>query len=193
MDEASFWALIERSAAATRTPAERLTWLTTHLASLPPPDITDFQVLLDHVRGRADTWRHWGAANLVLGGCSDDGFFYFLAWLVGLGRAGFTAVAADPDALADLAPVQRLATTDPDAWPTDEPLDWEGLDYVAREAHRRRTGDHDGLDADLAARRHASMVSPEPDGEPWDFDALPELLSRLPRLSALFADRVAHG
>ncbi len=193
MDEATFWTLLDQSGTTTRDPDERLAWLTTRLASLPPPDITDFQVLLDHIRGRADTWNHWGAAHLVLGGCSDDGFFYFLGWLVGLGRSHFTTIAADPDALADLVLVRRLATADVDTWPTDDLPDWEGLDYVAREAHRLRTGDYDGLDTDLTARGHAPMVSPDPDGEPWDFDALPELLHRLPRLSALFADRVAHG
>jgi uncharacterized protein DUF4240 len=193
MDEPAFWTLVGQSATAARDPDDRLAWLTTRLAGLPPPDITDFQVLLDHVRGRADTWTHWGAAHLVLGGCSDDGFFYFLAWLVGLGHDRFTAIAADPDALADVGLVQRLATTDVDTWAADELPDWEALDYVAREAHRHRTGDYDGLDADLAARGHEPMVGPDPDGDPWDFDDLPELLRRLPRLSALFAERVAHG
>jgi uncharacterized protein DUF4240 len=190
MDEATFWALLEQSGTE---PDERVDWLTTKLAGLPPPDIADFQVLLDHVRGRADTWTHWGAAHLVLDGCSDDGFFYFLAWLVGLGRSRFTAIAADPDALADLDLVRLIATTDLDTWPAGNLLDWEELDYAAREAFRLRTGEYHGLDAALAARGHEPLVGPDPDGDPWDFDDLPELLRRLPRLSALFAERVAHG
>jgi len=190
MDEATFWTLLELSGTE---PHERVDWLTTKLASLPPPDIADFQVLLDHIRGRADTWTHWGAAHLVLDGCSDDGFFYFLGWLVGLGHARFTAIAADPDALADVDLVRGLATADADTWSEGGPLGWEDLDYVARDAYRQRTGEYHGLDTALAARGHEPMVSPEPDGAPWDFDALPELLRRLPRLSTLFADRVAHG
>ncbi|WP_170156209.1 DUF4240 domain-containing protein [Umezawaea tangerina] len=190
MDETTFWTLVEQDGDAD--PDERLDRLTTRLASLPPPDITDFQVLLDHIRGRADTWDHWAAAHLVLGGCSDDGFFYFLAWLVGLGRARFGGIAEDPDALADHPRVRHLATLDPDAWGTDVP-GWEALDYVAREAYIRATGEYDGLDTALAARGHAPMVAPDPDGTPWDPDDADELLRRLPRLSALFADRIAHG
>ncbi|WNV86511.1 DUF4240 domain-containing protein [Umezawaea sp. Da 62-37] len=190
MDETTFWTLVEHD--ADRVPDDRLDRLTTRLAGLPPPDVADFQVLLDHVRGRADTWDHWAAAHLVLGGCSDDGFFYFLAWLVGLGRTRFARVAEDPDALADHPAVQHLATLAPGVPSSDDP-DWEALDYVAREAYRRTTGDPDGLDTALAARGHEPMVAPDPDGAPWDFDDTAELLRRLPRLTALFADRDAQA
>ena len=41
-------------------------------------------------RKRADTWLMWGAARIIMQGwCSDDGFFYFQPWLVGLGRDAF--------------------------------------------------------------------------------------------------------
>ena len=43
----------------------------------------------------------WGAAYLINGGCSDDGFDYFRGWLLGQGQAIWQAALADPDSLAD--------------------------------------------------------------------------------------------
>src|SRR5687768_17923678 len=85
MDIDGFWALIEESRAATTGPDDRAEWLTDKLAALPPRDIEDFQIHLDEQRRRVDSWLVWGAAYQILDGlCSDDGFFYFQAWLVGL-------------------------------------------------------------------------------------------------------------
>jgi hypothetical protein len=193
MDEATFWDLIDRSQAHTDDQDERLEWLTAQLAKRPPDDMADFQVLLDHIRGRADTWDHWGAAHLICGGCSDDGFFYFLTWLVGLGRDRFTRIAANPDELAAIPEIQELAAVDVDDWAPDDWPDWEALDYVAREAYRQLTGESDGLDAALTVRAHEPMVTPDPEGIPWEFDVKAEIVSRLPRLSELFSERVAHG
>jgi hypothetical protein len=193
MDETTFWDLLERSRAATEDQDDRLEWLTAELTERPPHDIADFQVLLDHIRGRADTWDHWGAAHLICGGSSDDGFFYFLAWLVGLGRDSFTRIAEDPDELATIPLVQELAGVDVDDWGPDDWPGWEALDYVAREAYRRLTGESDGLDAALTVRGHEPMVTPDPEGIAWEFDVKAELIGRLPRLSALFSERVAHG
>jgi hypothetical protein len=46
-------------------------------------------------------WDLWGAAYLINGGCSDDGFDYFRGWLLSQGRAIWQATLADPDSLAD--------------------------------------------------------------------------------------------
>jgi hypothetical protein len=136
MDLNAFWALLDRSASQTADQDARLEWLTSALASMPAAQVAGFAVRLDEVRRRVDTWQHWQAADLICGGlCSDDGFFYFQAWLVGLGRETFEAVAADPDALADVPHVRHLAARGGvHAWADDEWPDWEGLDYVAAEA-----------------------------------------------------------
>jgi hypothetical protein len=180
MDLNAFWALVERSAAETSCQDRRLEWL---VAALPSPqEAVEFALRLDEVRRRVDTWAHWQAAEVICGGlCGDDGFFYFQAWLVGLGRAVFEPVAASPDALAELPHVRVLASRGGvHAWADDDWPAWEGLDHVAAEA---LGGD---LGPELEARGLRVLVSPEPAGGRWDFADPVEISARVPRLGALF-------
>jgi hypothetical protein len=45
----------------------------------------------------------WGAAYLINGGCSDDGFDYFRGWLLAQGRTVWQQALENPDALANVA------------------------------------------------------------------------------------------
>jgi hypothetical protein len=47
-------------------------------------------------------WDLWAAAYVINGGASDDGFEYFLGWLMAQGRTRWEATLADPDSLADI-------------------------------------------------------------------------------------------
>lgn len=182
MDLNAFWALVESSARETSGQDERLEWLTAALAALPAEEVVRFAVLLDRTRRRVDTWEHWQAAHVICGGlCSDDGFFYFQAWLAGQGRAVFEAVAAAPDALADVPHVRYLASRGGvHAWADGDWPDWEGLDYVADEAF---DGD---LEAEMARLGQQRLASPEPAGEQFDFADPAQIAARIPRLGALF-------
>lgn len=178
-----FWALIEGSRTAG---ADRTQWLTEQLASLPPADILDFEVHLTTQRKRVDTWLMWGVGIYLMQGlCSTDGFFYFQPWLVGLGRDTFERVVADPDALADVPEVRRLAGRRVRDWADDEWPEWELLNYAALQAYERLTGDEDGLDNALEARGLGRVCDPEPDGEDWDSESATERAARIPRLAAL--------
>ncbi|RAS69796.1 uncharacterized protein DUF4240 [Lentzea atacamensis] len=179
MDLNAFWDLVERSAVETSDQDERLGWLT---VVLTPSQAVEFALRLDEVRRRADTWAHWHAAYVICGGlCSDDGFFYFQAWLVGQGRAVFESVVSSPDALADLPHVRFLASRGGvHAWADADWPGWEGLDAVAGEAFDR------DLESVLASCGQRVLVSPEPAGEPWDFADPAEISARIPRLGALF-------
>ncbi len=186
MDLNAFWALVERSSVEASDQDGRLEWLTATLAGLPAAEIVDFAVRLDEVRRQVDTWAHWHAADLICAGlCSDDGFFYFQAWLVGLGRATFSAVVASPDALADVPHIRLLASRGGvHAWADDEWPDWECLDSVADEAFSEVAEGE--LAEVLAARGLQVLLSPEPAGEQWDFADPAEITARIPRLGALF-------
>ncbi|MFE9206232.1 DUF4240 domain-containing protein [Micromonospora sp. NPDC007230] len=187
METDEFWALVEASADGARTPDERLAWLTDRLAGRPAAEVVDFALRLDELRGPVDTWRLWGAALLIFDGfCSDDSFFYFQTWLIGRGRAAYHRVLADPDALADLPEVRRLAGRPMRDWAEDELPDWECLDYVADEAYERITGEEEGLDDAVEARGRELRCSPEPVDEAWDVRDSNELAHRYPRLAALF-------
>jgi hypothetical protein len=113
----------------------------------------------------------WGAAYLINGGCSDDGFDAFRGWLMTQGRTVFARAVAEPDSLAELAGVRRAAST-------GEELGVGRMMTVAEEAHRAVTGV--GLPAAVG---HAT--APDVNGF-WDFDDEDEARRRLPRLSALF-------
>jgi hypothetical protein len=185
MDE--FWALIEASDDGARTPDERLTWLTDRLVERPAAEVVDFALRLDELRRPVDTWRLWGAALLIFDGfCSDDSFHYFQPWLIGLGRAAYHRVVADPDALADLPQVRRLAGRHLREWAEDEWPEWECLAYVADEAYERITGVPESLDDAVEARGRELSSSPQPADDEWDVTDPAELARRYPRLAALF-------
>lgn len=188
-----FWALIEQSsveqsATAARLPVRewRAGWLSNRLATLPPEDIIEFELHLAAQRERVDTWEMWGVGHCLMQGlCTDDSFFYLQPWLVGLGRETFERVAADPDTLADVPEVRRLAGRPVNDWADDEFPEWELLNYAASEAYEMATGVEGGLDEALEDRGLERAFDADPDGEPWDHESAAERRTRFPRLSAL--------
>jgi len=98
LDDARFWTFI----AAARDAAgddvdDRVNGLEQVLLTQHPEDVAAFQDKYDELLARAYRWDLWGAAYLINGGCSDDGFRYFRDWLISEGEAVYE------DALADLA------------------------------------------------------------------------------------------
>ncbi|MFJ6569114.1 DUF4240 domain-containing protein [Streptomyces sp. NPDC091292] len=187
MDEDTFWALIEGSQRHDRDPDRRLDWLREQLVRRPPPEIARFQTLLHEARRPLDTWEMWAAAERILGGwCSDDSFWYFQFWVVGLGRETVRRAAADPDALAETPELRSLAGHPSQMWAEDAWPEWESLDYVAAEAFELLTGEEDGLEAALEAEGVDLPCNPEPEGEHGDAGNGEEAARRLPRLSRMF-------
>jgi len=119
---------------------------------------------------RAYTNDLWGAAYLINGGASDDGFYYFRCWLLGLGRDAYEAAVADPDSLADVV--------DPD----DGDLHEAETYGAARQAWMDVAG-ADEDDAYPEPREPEDLV-----GDEWDFDDEDEVRRRLPRLAAMYLE-----
>jgi hypothetical protein len=103
MDDSQFWTIIEQARdAADNDPYEVCNALEEALAAMQPGDILEFDRLFyQHFfeSYRADLW---GAAFLMNGGCSDDGFDYFRGWLIVQGREVFENALKNPDSLADV-------------------------------------------------------------------------------------------
>ena len=179
MDEQTFWNMIEASRHVTRDPVERAEILIGELASRPLADIEEFQVILDRVRAPAITYRLWSAGEVIFDGCSSDSFWYFISWVIGLGRHVLANACADPDSLANVPEVRVLASNGSgEDWP-----EWEALNYVARRAYDRATGrDDQGLVAALEARGHVVAGDPAPSDDP-DVEYV------WPHLTALFRSR----
>ncbi len=90
----------------------------------------------------------WGAAYLVNGGCSDDGFHDFRAWLVGRGRHVYESALKNPDTLVDVL--------------DGEPVSGFGLDVAAARVYEEKTGRDDFYDR--LDRDEADLPPPPPEG-----------------------------
>ncbi|MEV0190633.1 DUF4240 domain-containing protein [Kitasatospora purpeofusca] len=182
MDTQEFWKLIEeaRSQVPATDDGDAVVERATALLSLrPAQEIVAAQQILQDLL--TDSYRTplWGAAYVINGGCSDDGFDYFRGWLITQGRGTFERVVADPDALAELPAVRASAADGLD-------VECEAALNMAWNAHRTATG------ADLPDESFTSH-RPEPEADPdWDFDFdfedSEELGRRLPRLAELYAE-----
>src|SRR2546428_3572312 len=83
LDRGEFWSLIEDVREKSDGDCERLVeLLESRLSRLPADEIVAFQTILYELLAEAYTWELWAAAYLINGGCSDDGFDYFRAWLI---------------------------------------------------------------------------------------------------------------
>lgn len=169
MDSDAFWTLLDsaRSAATDPDHAEAVAAALVDLLVASGTDGTEaFRAAWAIEDARAYGWPLWGAAYLIEGGCSDDGFDYFIGWLIGRGRAVFEAAVRNPDSLAD-----HLGPDDADG------IDGEDLLGAPLTARHRLTGSYDGP--------VVAPIRPEL-GEEWDFDDADEMQQRYPRLSTVF-------
>ncbi len=159
-----FWAMID----ATRSvddPSEHAEALQAALARRTAADIIDFEKHMADLLATSYTWKLWGAAYLINGGCSDDGFDYFRGWLIAQGRSVFDSALSDPDSLADVPELE-------------EEVECEDILYVARTAHEVVTGNE--------IPRVPINLSDL--GEGWDFDDDTEMKQRYPKLFAKFCE-----
>ncbi|MCR1980889.1 DUF4240 domain-containing protein [Cellulosimicrobium cellulans] len=148
---------------------------------LSPDEILAFADVAGAVARDAYAWPVWGAAYLVEGGCSDDGFMDFRDGLVLAGRATFERAVADPDSLAE-HPVVAAMADGGSPW-----FGYESLEWLVGGAWARATGEDDEAYHAARERTSSGRALAEPAGEQWDFDDDEENARRLPRLTALFA------
>jgi hypothetical protein len=134
------------------------------LSELPPAEVADFERIFTEHHNAAYRWDLWGAAYIIEGGCSDDGFTDFRYWLISMGREIFEAALANPESLAKVAD-----------GPGIEVCSFEEFGYIARRVLE-----------DAGAPEAEAPASPqEPAGEQWEEDDLPE---RFPKLWAKFGE-----
>ena len=159
MDENFFWQLITSSRAQTQgDPDQQHQNLSNLLQSLSDPEILAFDCVYQQKIIEAYDWRLWGAAYVINGGCSDDGFRYFCDWLIAQGRDVFEQALADPETLADLDDI--------------EDAEAEEFGYLAAQVYQDRTGQP--IPAD-----NGPTLPHDPKGEPWDEEGIEELYPRL--------------
>ena len=167
-----FWEIIERTRSQDDDQERQMAALAAELSRLPPAEIEAFGAVFDRLLIESYSWDLWGAAHVIMGGASDDGFEYFRTWLISRGRGVFEAARTNPDELAELIPAGF-----------DEVPEFELLHYVAAEVWAEKTGD-DPTNMPTAA--HPTYAD-EPAGEPFD-EASGDLAKRYPRLWARFSE-----
>jgi hypothetical protein len=140
------------------------------LAKLPPEELVGFQARFDEAMAAADLLDLWGAAYLVNGGCSDDGFHDFRAWLVGRGRHTYESALKHPDSLAEVLDGDEVSGF--------------GLDVAAVRVYEETTGKDDFYDR--LDREEKDLPPPPPEGDDWDFEDQKEMRRRFPKLWALY-------
>lgn len=162
MQEQDFWTIVDsaRREAGADTDA-RVDALELQLSSLGLQEIQGFQQRYDEMIHKANRWDLWGAAYLMNGGCSDDGFRYFCHWLISEGRCTFERALAEPDSLADI--------------PRQDYFELESFAYVALKVFESKGGGE--------LERDFSIELTSPAGEEWSEDDLPRLH---PKLSAKY-------
>lgn len=163
MDLDTFWGLIDAHVEVDDDLEVHVEGLIEALSQERTEAIADFGRHFDALMASSYRADLWGAAHLVKGGCSDDAFDAFRAWLIAMGRTAFENAMEDPDSLGELA----LA---------DAYCESEEMLSVADRAHMSVAGE-------------PLELGPAPlqlQGELWDFDDEAESKRRHPRIHAMF-------
>ncbi len=175
MNRQEFWTLVEEArtraagddTVAARAAAIMATWPRERIVEAAQPL---WDLMADSYRGDL-----WGAAYLINGGASDDGFDYFRGWLISQGREVFEHAVADPDSLAGLPAVQAAAAE-------MEELENEDVLAITWNAHIEATGEE--LPGGAFTIRYPKIVFG------WDFDDNDATRANLPCLAGLYLDPV---
>ncbi len=127
------------------------------LNTLSPVDIESFNVEYRQKLVETYRWDLWGAAYLINGGCSDDGFDYFRDFLISEGEQVYKQALENPDSLAELE--------------YEDEIELEEFRYAIDDAYTEKTG---------ASLPQPNLQQPDnPTGESWDEDELPQLFPKL--------------
>lgn len=149
-----FWKIVEKSMQGIESADEQAEKLEEVLSKLPPEEIVSFENIFTDFLYASYRWDLWGVAYILCGGCGDDSFDYFRAWLIGRGQKFYEDAMKNPESIAE-----KVTEDDfPEA---------ELLMYAAAKAYEGKTGQ------DLPPR---SIKSPkEPAGKKWTEEELPRL------------------
>ncbi len=130
LKEDDFWALIEN---ANKQNIQEAAFddLVDALSQKSIEEIVEFNDFVNHFLQISFTSHLWCVAYVTLGGCSDDSFDYFRAWLISKGKLVFEEALKEPDSL--LSPLKKLLKDE------EEP-EFEDFLLIASDAYFKKTG-----------------------------------------------------
>lgn len=148
IDDAKFWSIIQQARSNSDGAVELFNeHVADQLQDFKSTEIKRFQNTLDDKIEALNHWSLWALIYISQGGCSEDGFLYFRAWLISQGEAAYDQAMANIYSLLPLVPI-------------DEIVENEGLLYTAFEAYDIRSG---GKEMVLRERKEIP-----PKGDEWD-------------------------
>lgn len=173
MIQTEFWELIDKTKKSDSD--EHVERLEAKLVKLSVPELLWFGHWWSRSHTEAYRWNLWGAAYLMNGGCSDDGFIDFRSWLILKGETVFRSALLNPEGLTKVRA---------------EPDEASCECYPAPNAYTQLVPgtDHSDYYTALDAARGHSTDPNEPLGEEWDFDNETEMKARLPKLFKKFGN-----
>ncbi len=155
MDENRFWEIIDESRERASEPGKQHESLGQILGGLTSDEIATFAAHWHTKHQNAYRWDLWAVAFIVRGGCSDDSFMDFRAWLVGQGRKSYEAALDDARTVG--AHVKGT-------------ICYEELNYVASSAYKKKTGEDLPDLSTLGVPPHPK----DPMGTEWEEEQLPK-------------------
>lgn len=181
MTEQEFWRLVESS----RKKKEAAFYLEKHLAKQSLEHIVQFEYWFRMKMKTSYRSDLWGAAYVVMGGCSDDSFDYFRAWLILQGKDTFEKVVHDPEQLIFVLNKKRL---NEEGVPEYEELTEVGFNAFLIKQTGNDEWDDDLYD-DLLAKLEQLGLSDDPEIDlDWDEEDEEDLKKRYPVLWAKFGE-----
>lgn len=142
-----FWELISSS---REHGVKQVEWLIEELSKKTVEDIIGFEMEFNDKLRHSYTSSLWGAAYLLLGGCSDDGFDYFRTWLIAQGEDVFLKAIENPESLNDYLTDEYLETE-------EYGLQMEEMMYVAKDAYTYKITGKTEYDDDAADQFYAAL------------------------------------
>lgn|GEM_PF-1331981 len=165
--EAKFWSLLAKGRKRGATSACDCC-VARYLKKLSDEEVFAFGLMLYEKVCDLNTWRIWGAGEVIMPSMSDDSFHYFRTWIVGCGKEAYELAMREPDALG------------PFVDDAEGNIDNEALEYSALKVLKER-----GIEDDF--RDRASRDADDaPDGEPFNLETLS---TTYPRLAAQSRNR----
>ena len=170
MEVEQFWKLIEKTHQNSQgAPRKQADLLVDELAKLSEADILSYQSILEDMVDKAYIGELWDVAFILASGwgCSDDGFEYFRAWLVGQGKDVYEKALSDPESLVDVVNF-------------GQETQWEELLGVAMYAYEMSTH------KDMATMPNTRHGKPRPELKGTFTKSDEERLARFPKATAKF-------
>lgn len=177
MSEDQFWELLSSAHKKGEDWEEQLEWLVGQLSKKPLNDIIRFDYHFNQNYNKSYTSNLWAAAYIIMGGCSDDSFDYFRAWLLFLGKERYEKAIQNPESIIPY--LEELE---------EEVPEFEEFLYCASMAYEEKTGQEQEAYLDLYWKLSGDAYEQPIMEFDWDEDDEEGLRERFPLLWDLYGE-----